>query len=315
MNTLRSASHLLATLIMLPATVWAGIDREEEMALFRRAVAELREGRASEALDLLPRCEPSSGEPGEEDCRALISWRLFVHLGEVLLGGGDVEGSARALERASECSAGTDLSLELAEAYAEAGKRERALRLLSDLDALSPAARPRGLALSARLLEEMGEREAARSLHMRLLLEHPAHPAAEGSEGRLLDLSEPGDSMPSDEERVARLERLNSAHHNERTVASAEQLLPLLPEGGDLWCRASLLLGVAHRKARSYREAIEVLSRVMDVCGRQEEVAREASWTLSSATWILEGEPAIPLLRRHSERWPEAGRADEALYL
>jgi soluble lytic murein transglycosylase len=292
------------------ATAAAGDDAASGGDVFRAVVGHLEAGRIEAAAQALAGVTEA---PAASPEGALAGW-LWRHVAEVALAAGAVGQAAEAVTRIPEAVGRGDLPLRIARLRAETGDLAGARAALGDVEALPAAARPEAWALLAELHAEAGAREAAREGFWQLHFDHAGHPAARDAYGRLLDLSEPGDAMPGAADWLARVEGLLDRHHNDEAIAAAEALFRHLTEGHPLGCRLGLLLGSAHRKARNYREAIETLEPVVADC-HEEAIARDALWTLASATWILEGDPAVPLYERFAETWPDHGDADRALYL
>ncbi|ABS26156.1 transglycosylase SLT domain-containing protein [Anaeromyxobacter sp. Fw109-5] len=282
-----------------------------------RAMALVEAGRAAEAVEPLAALEARL--PDAADRIALLRGRAL-----------EAAGAAReALASFAAVPDGSLVSGEARLARARLARRlgERALAL----DALAPLVSSpppeagaadlgaAALLLAGRIAGE-GERPdpaAARRAFSSCWADHPLAREAGECLAALRGLPAPHGGEPGVAEQVRRAEALLEANLNE---AAAELLRRAVPElaaaapGEDLACRARAALGRAHRKTRSYADAVEALRPVVESCD-DPSVRVRALYLVAGATANTgDKEGAVALYRRLARDYPRHTLADDALF-
>ncbi len=283
-----------------------------------RAMALAEAGRAAEALAPLEGLEARLPDAADR-----IS----------LLRGRALEAAGRGREAVAALAAVPDGSLVAGEArLARArlarrfGDRAQALEALAPLVSL-PAPKDPGATdagASALLLAgrvhgegEGADPAAARRAFAACWAEHPIAPEAAECLAALRALPAPHGGEPGVEEQVRRAEALLEAGLADGAVDLLRKAVPDLSAaapGEELACRARAALGRAHRKARSYADAVEALRPVVEGCD-DPSVRVKALFLLAGATSNTgDKDGAIALYRRLARDYPRNPLADDALF-
>ncbi len=283
-----------------------------------RAMALAEAGRAAEALAPLEGLEARLPDAADR-----IS----------LLRGRALEAAGRGREALVALAAVPDASLVAGEArLARArlarrfGDRAQALEALAPLVSVpaprDPAASDAGataLLLSGRVHAEGegADPAAARRAFAACWADHPIAPEAGECLAALRALPAPLGGEPGVEEQVRRAEALLEAGLADAAVDLLRKAVPDLAAaapGEELACRARAALGRAHRKARSYADAMEALRPVVEGCD-DPAVRVKALFLLAGATSNTgDKDGAIALYRRLARDYPRNALADDALF-
>jgi peptidoglycan lytic transglycosylase len=214
-------------------------------------------------------------------------------------------------------------------------ERARIARRLGDdaqaLEALAPlvaAAAPRpgtfdagaaALLLAGRIRSagDGADPAAARRALAACWADHPLAPEAGECLASLRALPAPHGGEPSADEQVRRAEALLEASANEAAVALLRQAVPDLAAAGPgeaLACRARAALGRAHRKTRSYPEAVDALWPVVEACDDPSLRVRSLFLLAGATSNTGDKDGAIALYRRLARDYPRDTLADDALF-
>ena len=282
-----------------------------------RAMALAEAGRVADALGPLDGLEAKL--PDAADRIALLRGRAL-----------DARGRAR--EAVASLAAVPDGSLVAAEARLE---RARIARRLGDraqaLEALEPlvsaaAAKPgtvdpgaAALLLAGKIRSEGdgADPAAARRALAACWADHPLAPEAGECLASLRALPAPHGGEPSVDEQVRRAEALLEASANEAAVELLRKAVPDVAAAGPgeaLACRARAALGRAHRKTRSYADAVEALWPVVEGCDDPSLRVRSLFLLAGATSNTGDKDGAIALYRRLARDYPRNALADDALF-
>ncbi|HSD19995.1 MAG TPA: transglycosylase SLT domain-containing protein [Anaeromyxobacter sp.] len=250
----------------------------------------------------------------------------------VLLRGRALDARGRAREAVASLAAVPDGSLVAAEARLE---RARIARRLGDraqaLEALEPlvsaaAAKPgtfdagaAALLLAGKIRSEGdgADPAAARRALAACWADHPLAPEAGECLASLRALPAPHGGEPSVDEQVRRAEALLEASANEAAVELLRKAVPDVAAAGPgeaLACRARAALGRAHRKTRSYADAVEALWPVVEGCDDPSLRVRSLFLLAGATSNTGDKDGAIALYRRLARDYPRNALADDALF-
>ncbi|SEL16600.1 soluble lytic murein transglycosylase [Stigmatella aurantiaca] len=113
--------------------------------------------------------------------------------------------------------------------------------------------------------------------------------------------------------RVRRGEALVELHHNVSAMELLDRVLPHVDLPDPLACSAHLTYGRALRKERKHRQAIQVLTPVVQHCGSP-EIRPQALYVLGYSQSVVDPENAITTYATLARDYPEHGYADDALF-
>ncbi|MBC7794382.1 MAG: hypothetical protein H7Z43_11810, partial [Clostridia bacterium] len=116
----------------------------------------------------------------------------------------------------------------------------------------------------------------------------------------------------TDEQQIARAEKLAEAHRSERVLASLSALpdASLTPE---LVCRKAFAMGLAARKLRNYSEAETNLTRAMATCTDQ-DLKRRAHYLNAKVVSIFDGLRAVPIIDQFAKTYGNHSMVDDVLF-
>jgi soluble lytic murein transglycosylase len=293
----------------------AGVTSPEARLLRAMALAEA--GRVADALGPLDGLDAKL--PDVADRIALLRGRAL-----------DARGRAR--EAVATLAAVPDGSLVAPEARLERARIARRLgdraKALEALDPLTSAAAPKpgafdpgatALLLVGRIRNEGegAEPAAARRAFAACWAEHPLAPEAGDCLASLRALPAPHGGEPSVDEQVRRAEALLEASANEAAVELLRKAVPDVAAAGPgeaLACRARAALGRAHRKTRSYADAVEALRPVVEGCDDPSVRVRSLFLLAGATSNTGDKDGAVALYRRLARDYPRDSLADDALF-
>jgi soluble lytic murein transglycosylase len=197
--------------------------------------------------------------------------------------------------------------------------RQRRGDLAGAVAALTPLVAPGGLkqgsaaharawAAIAKLARVQADYHGEHRAMLALWATQPFSPEAEAAWERLRQLPLPV------KWKVTRAETLVSLHHNHEALELLEKVLPQVELPDELGCRARFAQGLALRKERKHRLAIEALAPVVQHC-RTSEVRPRALWALGYSQSVVQSEAAAATYRTLAEEHPTHLYADDALVL
>ena len=286
----------------------------EPEARLLRAMALAEAGRVAEALGALDGLEARL--PDAADRIALLRGRALDAAGRP----GEAVAALDAVPDGSLVAG--DARIERARIARRLGDRAQALEALEPLVSAGEAggdARATALLLAGRLRSEGdgADPAAARRAFAACWAEHPLSAEAGECLAALRVLPPPHGGEPRVAEQVRRAEALLDAGASEAAVELLRKAVPdtgAAAPGEELACRARAALGRAHRKMRSYADAVGALRPVVEGCDDPSLRVRSLFLLAGATSNTGDKDGAVALYRRLARDYPRNSLADDALF-
>ncbi|HEU4382389.1 MAG TPA: transglycosylase SLT domain-containing protein [Anaeromyxobacteraceae bacterium] len=206
--------------------------------------------------------------------------------------------------------------LELA-AGREAAALEALRPALSEAAPADPSRPDTGAAallLAGEIHASAGRAAEARRSFIDCWARHPLAPASRECLSRQRSLPGAAGAPPGPEDALRRAESLLDANRNAAAVQEIRRGGPFPAPAADepLGCRASFVLGKAHRKERAYQRAAQALQPVVDRC--RDDSLRARALYLLAASAANAGQDGVAIYRRLAREFPSEATADDALF-